>query len=213
MRTVVTVGAALVIAGCGGSKVQLGGETDGGGSGSLAGTVSALSFTVASEVATAVAASSCPLFFCEERCVAEGQLNIFLTSRADVTCATALANEGSGKNVGFASLDALELSVLTAGGDVAAGTYAISSSSALPYQAAATFTTTTSACASDLDVKATGGAIVLTQVSATEVQGTYDVTFGSEGSFNGSFDVTICGLTAGQSPLATNCGNGAVCTP
>jgi hypothetical protein len=93
---------------------------------------------------------------------------------------------------------------------VVAGTYDIATSpSSTPY-AAGELKTTTSTCAVGLNVTPTSGTVTLSQVSSTSVSGSYDITFGTQGSFTGSFDVAVCDSSGS---LPTGDGGPATCTP
>jgi hypothetical protein len=190
------VACALGVNACGGETTTLGAP---GGSGTtVTGTVGGTSLSVASQLAAiGPQSTSCSGFSGDgggQTCTSNGQaVIVVLTNRSDATCAAAQAEATSGGSFEFANFAELLLLVSTATGTVAPGTYSIvSPSSTVLSGAAAIFGTTNATCGTVIDSNATSGSITLTQVSATDVSGTYDVSFGSEGSFSGAFDVAIC---------------------
>jgi hypothetical protein len=196
----------ICLAACGGQTSGLG-SGSGAGGGSVSGTVAGTTFQVASAVAAIGATSSdtsCA-FGSDggESCVSasNGQtVAVALTNRADATCAYIQSQAGSSTQTTFASLDVLMLAVGSVGGDVTPGTYPVMSMSgpapspAVSAVGIAMLETTTPSCASGLNVAATGGTITLTLAGPGEVAGSYDVTFGAQGTFTGSFDVETCAL-------------------
>jgi hypothetical protein len=192
------VAGALGVTACGGETSTLGAA---GGSGTtVTGTVGGTSLSVASQLAAiGPESTSCSGFGGDgggETCTSTGQaVIVVLTNRSDATCAAAQAEATSGTSFAFANFVELALLVSNATGTVAPGTYSIvSPSSTARSGAAAIFGTTNATCASVIDSTAASGSITLTQISATDVSGTYDVSFGSEGSFSGAFDVAVCDL-------------------
>jgi hypothetical protein len=191
------VAAAAGFVACGGTTREAG-----AGSGTLTGTVGSTTFSVASQLAVVEAESEACTGSSSgsETCSSSGQVvAVLLTNRADVTCATAQSEEATGANIEFANFDVLELAVGVETGTVATGTFAVAGPDAgadAPI-AGAQLSTSNATCQSAPTVEATGGSITLTQVSATTVTGTYDVTFGAQGSFSGSFNVDICELPDG----------------
>ena len=118
--------------------------------------------------------------------VSSGQgIVIALTNRPGMTCTTDSL---------FANLDVLDLDVSNANGAVTPGTYAIPAAVAVGSSARAVFSTSTSTCGGDISLLATSGTITLAELSSTHVSGSYDVTFGTQGSFSGSFDLALCDL-------------------
>ncbi len=197
MRTssfLVTV-VALVASACSSSSST--------GTASISGTVASTTFTVASTVAVLVpsASTNCdvePDGGTQCVTVSSGQvLAVVLTNRAVASCSTVLGDIATRSAANFSNLDSLALDVGTSSGDITPRTYPILTSQA---EAAGTsgstagLTTTDGTCNQKLDTSATSGSVVITSISSTEVAGTYDVTFGTSGSFKGSFDVPICDL-------------------
>jgi hypothetical protein len=195
------VAGALGIAACSGSS----GGDGRGGSASLGGTVNGASFSVASEVAALQAASStCSSGGTDGEdagtgsCTSVGQaVIVILTNRSDATCAAAQSQLASGKEATFANFAELEILVANATADLAAGTYAlVNRGSTATEGAIAEYATTNSSCASSGPDDASGGSVTLTAVNSSRVAGSYQVSFGTQGSFSGSFDVPICDLPA-----------------
>lgn len=119
-----------------------------------------------------------------------------------------------GMNDLYANADALELSVGNFAGNVIAGAYDIvvpgtgsSSDGGTSIRATAEFSGALSARTPDFDLWATGGTISLTAVSASNVTGEYNVTFETQGTFTGTFNVAICDLPDGPvgQPGTLNC--------
>jgi hypothetical protein len=120
-------------------------------------------------------------------------LLVLLTNRADANCAALQGEAETNTDVEFANLDGLEFQV--SGGTPGVYDIVPSATPGVPSSAgaSASFVTTTSACATGLDLSATSGTITLTQFTSARVTGTYDVTFAAQGRFSGSFDVAVCG--------------------
>jgi hypothetical protein len=191
-----------------GTLVACGDSTSGGGGGgnSVSGTVAGTTFTVASEVATIQAASgsstSCAFYSdggpvnpgCVPTTTSSGQLvAVLLSNRTELTC-PALQSGGSHD---YANSDLLTLEAFTGTGTLTTGTYDVVTSGDVTSGAQAQFETSTSTCADGVSLQASAGSITLTEVSASTATGTYSVTFGTQGTFSGSFDVPICDLPNG----------------
>jgi hypothetical protein len=194
--------------------------------GSVTGSVDSTSFSAASTIAVVTAADTetdCNMGpdGGQEKCTSSssGQaVIVILTNRAAATCAAAVAAETSHDNLSFANMDSLEIFVANDKGNLAPGAYTvIDETSKQPSNAtsgaAANFSTSNSACKSGNPVESTGGTVTLTQISATSVQGTYSIEFGSHGSFSGSFDVPVCDLPDGGSFVTVGDAGAATCTP
>jgi hypothetical protein len=177
---------ALGMAGCSSSS-------PGSGSASLSGSVSNTTFSVASTLAVFDVANA------SETCTGQsdggsqctssssGQaVGVLLTNRSEATCSAV------GHNLSLSNFDVVQLVVTNNNGNVATGTYAIAPPQGSPTRAEASFTTEDASCAQKINTTATGGSITLTQISGTNVSGSYSVTFGAEGSFQGTFDVPAC---------------------
>lgn len=178
-----------------------GGQTGGSGSGSLSGTVAGTTFQVASSLAIIGPASSSEDCSGEadggESCTSSssGQIvAIELTNRSDATCEAAqMSASGGGEDL--ANLDGLIVGVVNATGTVATGTYDIVAADAGAVSGAvALFATTNASCGDATELSATSGTVTLTQIGSASVSGSYDVIFGSQGSFSGSFDIAVCDL-------------------
>jgi hypothetical protein len=195
-----------------GMLAACGGSTSAGGSegNSVSGTVAGTTFNVASEVAVFGAASAtstaCAVYSdgglvnpgCVPTTSSSGQVvTVLLTNRADLTCA-ALQSEGSHH---YANLDLLTLEAFTLTGTLATGAYDVATSSSAASGALAQFQTSTSTCNGGVNLQAaSAGSITLTEVSSTSATGTYSVTFGTQGTFSGSFDVPLCDLPDAGTP-------------
>ncbi|HEY6461863.1 MAG TPA: hypothetical protein VIY73_16975 [Polyangiaceae bacterium] len=189
------------------------------GTASLSGTVAGVTFSVASELAwSQPAPSECSgggsggpdaeALDDGGSCAQSGQvLSVGLSNRGDSTCAALQQNVVQPQNVEYANLEALLLIVVSPNGTSAPGTYAIPGSTGTAgIQAGAQLDTTNASCAPAIHVSADGGSITLTAVSTTEVAGTYDVTFGSQGSYSGTFDVPLCDVQSGGAGAGSNAG-------
>jgi hypothetical protein len=196
-----TIGLAgvLGIAACSGSS----GGDGGGGSASLTGTVNGATFSVASEVAALQAASTT----CSSggtsgddasagSCTNLGQaVVVILTNRSDATCAAAKSQISSGKEAIFANFAELQLLVANATADLAPGTYdVVNAGSTATEGSVAEYASTDASCAASATAEASSGTVTLTAVSSSRVTGSYQVTFGTQGTLSGSFDVPICDL-------------------
>ncbi len=179
----------------------------------MSGTVAGTTFTVASDVAAilneSVSSTSCATYSdgglvnpgCVPTVASSGQMvGLVLTNRAELTCG---ALQG-GVAPHYANSDLLALQAFTSNGTLATGTYDIVTSVDATSGAWAQFSTSTSTCTSGTNLgAASAGAITLTEMSSTHATGTYSVTFGSQGTFAGSFDVAICDTRNGAgSPTA-----------
>ena len=159
--------------------------------------------------------STCPVYSdggpadsgCVPTVTTHGQaLAVLLSNRAALTC-PALQTPGSRD---YANFDLLTLEAFTETGTLATGTYNIVTSENPASGALAGFQASTSTCTESVNLpNATAGTVTLMEVSSTSVAGTYSVTFGTQGTFTGSFDVPICSLPDGIAP--SNAGP-AVCT-
>ncbi len=207
------------LASCGGSTSPSG--TDGAGV-TLAGTVAGTTFHVSSVVAALTptsSASSCtgsPGGTPNCTSSTSGQyLLIALTNREEFTCAVVAAEQG-GPRREFANLAAVQFGILDPAANLAPGTYPVEVPVAVAGQVStaavgqASLYTSNASCNTDMNLQATGGTITLQAISATRAVGTYDVTFGSQGSFSGSFDVPFCSLPDAGAGSST--GN-SICTP
>lgn len=131
---------------------------------------------------------------------------VALANRSEYTCSYFQAAIDSNAGPHFANTVGLELAVGNNNGNVTTGTYdvipvgAVSNSGAGAY-----FSTTTATCSPGLVNDATGGTVTLSRLSPTEIAGSYDVTFGAQGSLAGSFDVPVCDLPD-AGPTATDAG-------
>jgi hypothetical protein len=176
-----------VLAACGGST------TSGGASaGSISGPVAGTTLTIASGMAVLDADTVSPTCALQESGgeTCGQQVTVLLTNRADATC----ASEASNSN--YANLRALVIGVSMTSGGVVPGTYAISENTSVA-RSFALFLTTTSTCTDGLASVAATGSVTVSDFSATNVTGTYNVSFGTEGTVSGSFDVPICAFDAG----------------
>jgi hypothetical protein len=214
---VAALGAGALVA-CGGSSAHPpsgSGAGDGGAGGEDTGTGPGITFSVASQIGSIAAAStdeSCQAAedggqTCVSTNVGQGAV-VFLTNRADLTCAALQGDVSSGLTL--ANLDLLELEVTNESGAVVAGTFPIVAY-ALPGSQSGAFAsliTSTATCAGT-SLTAIDGSITLTQVSATSLVGSYTVTFETQGTFTGSFAAPLCTLpNNGNTPVEAE---GGVC--
>jgi hypothetical protein len=95
------------------------------------------------------------------------------------------------------SVVGLSLALQAAGTTVPSGTYPIGGQS--PGQAVALFDTTDSNCATVVSTQATSGTIAYGPVSASTIQGNFDVSFGSD-RVTGHFIAPVCILNSMTPP-------------
>jgi hypothetical protein len=206
MRTTCWVSSFVLLGACLAACVgQTSGTGPGAGTGSVSGTVAGTTFQAASVVASVqseTANSTCS-FGPDggQSCVttSSGQVVVVaLTNRADATCGYIQSQAASGTDTTFANFDVLVLAVGTPNGDVTPGTYNVGAMGSIgptsTQTAFAQLETTTATCVSGNAIPATGGTITLTQAGPGAVAGSYEVTFGTQGSFSGSFDVETCAI-------------------
>lgn len=193
-----------------------------GSSGSVSGSVAGTSFTVASEVAVIMPASSSSTACavdgdggladagCVSTVTTSGQVVVvLLTNRSELTCS--LLQAGSPKD--YASADLLTLGVFTQTGTLSNGTYPVTATANAASGAIAQFQTSTATCAEGVKPQAaSAGSVTLTAVSSTRAAGTYSVTFGTQGTFSGSFDIPICSVPNGSGSSGADAGP-PVCQP
>ena len=132
-----------------------------------------------------------------------GSVQVWLTNRTDDTCSFLQSVSASETEIAeFANQDVLVLNPANPNGELTPGTYEVVPRTATNSTTATTATllTTTSTCKEDINQSATGGTITLTVATSAELKGTYDVTFGSQGSFSGRFDVAVCDIPATAVP-------------
>lgn len=189
-----------------GASAACGGTTAGNsGSGSVSGTVGGTTFSVASEIAAIATASSSTSGVCGGEVDAAptctggssttGQaVAVVLTNRADATCSALVNAYASGEGLSYANFDYLQLGAQNDAANVGTGTYDIITTATATSGATATFVTTTSTCGMGINANATGGTVTLTKLTSSEVAGSYDLTFGTQGTMSGSFDIPVCDL-------------------
>jgi hypothetical protein len=181
------------------------GSTSGGGSGAgtVTGTVSGVGFSFGSGVAIAGAntTTNCegPTADGGEDCTTTTDgyaAEVILANLSILTCS--LVETSFNSSTSYANADALALEILNLSGPVTAGTYNViapdAGTSGVTSGASAQFTTTTATCGNGLDLTATSGTITVSAISGSSISGTYDVTFGTAGSFSGSFNTAVCAV-------------------
>ena len=172
--------------------------SSGAGAGAVTGSVGGTTFSPVSVVAFVGAADSSSS--CDESpdggsvCTnsSSGQaLTIIMSNRAGETCSNIFGDINVAG--GYASYELLGVGVGTDTGTLKPGTYNFTGKTGnVTSGAFGEFVTTTATCGKGLELQSSGGSLTLTAISADSAQGTYDVSFGSEGSFSGSFNVTMC---------------------
>ena len=195
----VFVAAALVA--CGGSTASGGG----GGTGTVSGAVSGTSFTPVSAFAAFQAAGSstnCEVSpdggsVCTASSSSGQALLIALTNQAAGSCSALVADITSKQEPSIANLDALALIVANEAADLTPGTYPVVTTGNPTSGSLGEFQTTTATCGVGVSQQSTGGSVTLTSVSASAVAGSYSVTFGTEGTLSGTFNVDICAIPEG----------------
>ncbi len=117
-------------------------------------------------------------------------LGIFMVNRAVFghTCSAILAAGAS--NNEYPNVQELNFGVGNESGSLTPGTYSVTSSDPTA-QASAALTTTDSAC-HGTELPATSGTVAI----GTDVMGSYDLTFGPQGSLSGQFIIPLCAQPA-----------------
>jgi hypothetical protein len=115
---------------------------------------------------------------------------VVMTNRAGLSCAT-----NGNPNVRYSNFDSLSLAF----GEPATGTYMfvdpLSDAGGTAGQnqtALGTLYVTDAQCGQVMEIYASSGSVTVSSISSSAMAGTYTVTFGSQGTFTGSFDVDIC---------------------
>jgi hypothetical protein len=204
MRMKITAAGCIV-----GGVLMACSSTSGGGGSSLTGTVAGTTFSPESSIANVapdVSTSCTETGTMKPACTSTtmGQVaEVILANRPNLTCAVQQANQSS--NVEYANLDSLLLGVFVPGTDVSIvppGTYDVldTKSPSGMKGSAATLNTTDAKCNHALNVTATSGTVTLTAVSHQQITGTYNLTFGSQGTFTGSFDSPVCAMVDAGTP-------------
>lgn len=153
-----------------GAAASCGGTTQSAGTASVNGTVDGAPFSVAAGGAFEIGA---------------GFWSIRLTNRGANTCGGVVSNYANG--------EALTLAVGSTTGTVSGpGTYESGPGSQQGALEAGGYLTKMAADCTETRVDPTSAKIILSELSATRLAGTYTIDFDTEGSFSGGFDVPIC---------------------
>ncbi len=208
------VAAGLAVAGCSSSSASA--------PASLRGSVDGETFNVGSALGWSGWASPCT--GASGPCTPSGQaVSLLIANRSDLTCALGAPASGPAAHLPYANLESLQIVAVNGTGDVAPGTYdlgGLNGFGQLPVGTAvyASLGSTSPTCAPGQFFEASGGTVTLTEVSATHVTGSFDVTFapagslqGSAGTLTGSFDIPICDGVDADSALFYD-GGTPVCT-
>ena len=99
----------------------------------------------------------------------------------------------------------LSLSVTKPGNAIAPGTYTLGSNGLSNTFVGAEYTQYGASCATSHDELGATGTITLTTVSASAVQGTFDVTMANGDHLTGSFDAPVCSLPTGSNNTNPTC--------
>jgi hypothetical protein len=180
----VTLAAAFSVLSCGGTVAG------GGGSTSVVGTIGGVSVSTKDTVAIIEPSGSNVL------------AGVAITNIPD-TCGV-LQREFLAGGPEPANTEALSLSVTFAGTAVPAGTYAIGDQQAA--QVSAIHSTTDSNCMSRASTVASSGSITYAVVSATTIQGSFDLVFGSE-HVTGRFAAPVCNANFSGARVMPVCGH------
>ena len=179
--------SAALIAACGGSTSTLGG---GSGSVSVSGTVDGMPLAVTDEVALVGSASS--------NGVTEAYAGVIITNIAG-TCAV-LQRQGDPR-----SAQALQIVAGAPGSTVPTGQYPIGATTTTT--ASASFSAQDANCKSTAGEQATHGTIILTTVSASMLEGSFDLTFANGDHLTGSFQAPVCNASILSSGMNPTCGS------
>jgi hypothetical protein len=213
----VIAAASVALPACGGSIDGGGGSAGSGGPASLAGSGDSATFGVGSAVAWSAPGTKCAT---SDDCTPTGQsIALVLTNRPGVTCGEAAAAEGA-ENLPYANLDFLQIAVANPLENVAPGTYdlalAVGNATSSFGASSGTLTSTCALGGQGFLSQASGGTVTFTQLSATQVTGYFDITFGPignpSGAFSGSFDVPICNPADTGGASAPAAAGTATCT-
>jgi hypothetical protein len=161
-----------------GCSASSGPHGNGGGGNTVEGSVAGVSFTPVSSYGLASTVNGI------------SGADVVMTNRADQICATY-----GDPNVQYASLALLELTF----GELATGTYTFvdtlspgGGNAGQGQTALGRLYVTDPQCGQVTDIYATSGSMTVSSFSPTAMAGTYTVSFGSQGTFTGAFDVDIC---------------------
>jgi hypothetical protein len=220
MKTSIFAAASLLLGSlsslvaCGGATTSsAGGGSSSAGSGSVVGSIGGTTLNVASTLAlldtTTVSTSPCAGTegdgaSCVQTISDQG-VSVVFTDRADITCSLLQTLAASGAGTEFANLSALAVNVMNDHGAVLPGTYGIGASVSGGPTAQVELSATTSTCSTALGLTATSGSVTLTAFNGTRVAGSYEATFGTDGTVSGSFDMPICMITASTTAPADVC--------
>jgi hypothetical protein len=128
-------------------------------------------------------------------------VGILLANRSDFSLATFTGV--ASHTVLEANLDLVGIDLASTSGEITTGTYSVTQGGA---GALASFLTYTATCAQGVARPATTGSVTVTQISASSVAGTYDVTFDTHGAFSGTFNVPISPLPDAGSSSSVDAG-------
>jgi hypothetical protein len=173
------------------------GTASGGGTGTISGTVAGTTFTVGSGIA----------FLMSSVGSANGYLGIQLHRRSDMTCGYLQSSWAMGQEALLANDDELILGVTNESMNVVAGTYPVigdSTDAGSPNTSAlSSLLAWDSSCTRNaIYVLALGssGTVTISKLGPSNVTGTFNVTYGNDGSATGSFDVPLCVLPEAGTP-------------
>jgi hypothetical protein len=118
-------------------------------------------------------------------------LSLFFSNNAALTCSLFQSLGGATHNTDFADVELLGLDVAS-DSKIGPGTYKLGPAPKTVTKVGEAFFTSYDSTCTSTELKGTAGSITITDVTATTVKGSYDVTFGKSGSLSGSFDVDYC---------------------
>jgi hypothetical protein len=104
-----------------------------------------------------------------------------------------------------ANIRALALGVAAQGGSVQTGTYTIGTTSTVHVNAS--FVTTDAACTNQISENGTSGTVTFTSISASAIQGSFDVRMNTGDHLTGTFDAPVCNYTASTTNTPPTCGS------
>jgi hypothetical protein len=211
-KPLIAILGSAALAACGGG----GGGGGGGPSGPVAGTVGGAAFTPAEGGALVVAPTTCTV-------TGLGTVNVsglmigfssFMGLCGYAQAAHFCDNKASATIIG---LQIMKAGLVQTPGAVGPGTYPISTTAPVP-DASGNFgvnggniTVTGAACALVSNPDASSGSITISAVSASRVQGSLSVGFGTGNAIAGAFDLPLCAYTPDICALLndTTCGGGS----
>ncbi|MGD0528252.1 MAG: hypothetical protein ABSE49_24165 [Polyangiaceae bacterium] len=176
---------AAAVAACGGSTSTLGGAANGA---QVNGTVDGVTMTVVDQVGVSGTVTTNG---------STGSYAGAVITNIAGTCSVVQSHANP------PNAQALSLVVYGSGTTVGPGTYTVGSTAVSGAQV--TFAAQDAMCTSTASADATGGTVTLSVVNGTSIEGSFDVTFGSD-HVSGTFDAPVCAVPTTTGTTTPPCG-------